>query len=54
MAGCDDATVARRLGRVYVTFSRSAETRSQAIAVAMDDVEKAGIGARVLRIAHPN
>ena len=49
-AGCDDATVARRLGRVYVTFCRSAETPLQAIASAIDDVERAGIGALVLRV----
>ena len=49
-AGCDDATVSVRSGRVYVTFSRKAASMKDAILSAIQDVRKANIGAEVLRI----
>lgn len=49
-AGCDDATVSMRYGRLYVEFSRSAPSLKDAIISAIRDVAKAGIGARVLRV----
>jgi hypothetical protein len=48
--GCDDATLSRRFGRVYLTFSRRAPTLKDAILSAIRDVRKARIGADVLRI----
>jgi transcriptional regulator with XRE-family HTH domain len=53
-AGCDDATVAQRHGRVYITFSREAESLVEAIISAVFDVKKANIGASVLRIDNCN
>ncbi len=49
-AGCDDATIARRRGRVYVTFSREAECCSAAIISAINDVRRANICTDVLRV----
>lgn len=49
-AGCDDATVAQRYGRVFMTFSREAESMVEAIVSAIADIKKADIGASVLRI----
>lgn len=49
-AGCDDATVSVRSGRVYLTFSRTASSLKDAILSAIRDVRKAGIGADVLRV----
>ena len=49
-AGCDDATVAQREGRVYMTFSREAESIIAAILSAIADIRKAAIGAIVLRV----
>lgn len=49
-AGCDDATIAQRYGRVYVTFSREAESMVSAIISAIFDIQKADIGASVLRV----
>lgn len=49
-AGCDDATVAQRYGRVYLTFSREAGSLIDAIVSAVFDVKKSGINARVLRV----
>jgi hypothetical protein len=46
-AGCDDATLSLRSGRVYATFSRSAISRRDAILSAISDVRKANIGADV-------
>ena len=42
-SGCDDATIAQRYGRVYMTFSREAETMAQAIISAIEDVRRAGL-----------
>ena len=49
-AGCDDATPSRRLGRVYLTFSRMAPTMWDAVLSAIGNVRGAGIGADVLRV----
>lgn len=49
-AGCDDGTVSVRSGRMFITFSRVAPTLKDAILSAIRDVEKAKIGAEVLRV----
>jgi hypothetical protein len=49
-AGCDDATLSVRFGRVFMTFSRTAPSLKDAILGAIRDVRKAGIGADVLRV----
>ena len=53
-AGCDDATISARSGRVFLTFSRVAPTLKDAILSAIRDVKKADIGAVVLRIDECN
>ncbi|SRR6266851_3005572 len=49
-AGCDDATLSVRFGRVYLTFTRTAPTLKDAILSAIRDVKKARVGADVLRV----
>lgn len=49
-AGCDDATVGMRHGRLYLEFSRAATSFKQAILSAIRDVRRADIGAKVLRV----
>ncbi len=49
-AGCDDATLSIRYGLLYVEFSRTAESLKDAILSAIHDVQKAGIGAEVIRV----
>ena len=49
-AGCDDATIAQRYGRVYVTFSRDATNIASAVISAIEDVKTANIGATVMRV----
>ncbi len=49
-AGCDDATLNLRNGRVYAAFSRSAKSMKDAILSAIADVRKADVGADVLRV----
>src|SRR5580692_8664220 len=49
-AGCDDATISVRSGRMFITFSRSAPSLSKAILSAIRDVTSAKIGAQVLRV----
>ncbi|MBI3461842.1 MAG: hypothetical protein HY000_02115 [Planctomycetes bacterium] len=49
-AGCNDATISIRSGRVYMTFSRHASSLKDAITSAIEDVRKANIGASVLRV----
>lgn len=49
-AGCDDATLAARCGRIVVTFSRKALSLKDAIISAIQSVRKANIGADVLRV----
>lgn len=53
-AGCDDATLAFRMGRPVLTFCRSAPSLKEAILSAIADVRKANIGAEVLRVDHCN
>jgi hypothetical protein len=53
-AGCDDATIAQRYGRIYVTFSRDAESLASAIVSAIEDVRKASICAGVMRVDNCN
>jgi hypothetical protein len=53
-AGCDDATIAVRSGRLFVTFSRSAESLKDAIISAIRAVWRANIGADVLRVDYCN
>jgi hypothetical protein len=47
-AGCDDATIMMRGGKVSMGFTRSAPTMKEAILSAIADVRKAGIGAQVI------
>ncbi len=49
-AGCDDATISLRFGRIYLTFSRASASLKDAIISAIRDVRKSGIGATVLRV----
>ena len=49
-AGCDDATISLRFGRMYLTFSRSAVSLKDAIISAIRDVRKSRIDATVLRV----
>jgi hypothetical protein len=49
-AGCDDATIRVRSGRVFLTFTRSATSIKEAILSAIRDVKDAQIGTDVLRV----
>ena len=49
-AGCDDATICVRAGRVFLTFSRSAASMKEAILGAIRNVLDANIGVRILRV----
>jgi hypothetical protein len=49
-AGCDDATLSVRSGRLILTFSRAAPTLQEAVVSAINDVRKAKVGAEVLRV----
>jgi hypothetical protein len=49
-AGCDDATISVRAGRVYLTFSRNNRSLKDAILTAIQDVKSARVGADVLRV----
>lgn len=53
-AGCDDATIAARSGRVYVTFDRASDSMKNAILSAIANVRNAGVGADVLRVDYCN
>jgi hypothetical protein len=53
-AGCDDATIAIRSGRLFLTFSRTAPSVKDAIISAIRDVRRAKIGADVLRVDYCN
>ena len=44
-AGCDDATISLRAGRVFVTFTRAAPSFEDAVRTATRDVLRADIGA---------
>lgn len=47
-AGCDDATISVRAGRVRLSFTRVAPSLAEAVADASRDVEQAGLGAAIL------
>lgn len=48
-AGCDDATFSReRDGSVFAIFDRETDSAEKAIISALDDVARAGVGARTL------
>lgn len=49
-AGCDDATISRRHGRMYVTFSRTAPSLREAILSAILAIHGCGKTLRVLRV----
>jgi hypothetical protein len=49
-AGCDDALIGMKGGRAYAAFTREAPTLKDAILSAIRDIQRAGIGAGVLRI----
>jgi hypothetical protein len=49
-AGCDDATVSVRSGRLFITFSREAPTLREAIVSSIRAVRGCGQGLRVLRV----
>jgi hypothetical protein len=49
-AGCDDATISSRSGRVFLSFTRTSPSLMEAILGAMRDVEQAQIGATILRV----
>jgi len=53
-AGCKDATVSIRLGRVYLTFARMARSLQDAVLTAINNVDAADIGATVLRVDECN
>lgn len=42
-AGCDDATLSVRSGRLWLTFARTAASLEEAIASALRDVRTAGL-----------
>jgi hypothetical protein len=49
-AGCDDGTIGCRAGVVSIGFTRPGATLREAITSAIRDVEKAGVGAKVVRV----
>lgn len=49
-AGCDDATLSQRSGRVYLSFSRRSTSMKNAIMSAIQDVLNADVGATIDRI----
>jgi len=49
-AGCDDATFGTRCGTHFATFHRDAASAMEAMISAIEDVEGAGIGLRVVRV----
>lgn len=49
-AGCDDATITMQGDQVFMDFIRSAPTTGDAILSAIDDIHRAGISARVVRV----
>jgi len=49
-AGCDDCTISQRYGRVYLTFSRSAESFKDAVISAISNIRDSKISASVLRV----
>lgn len=53
-AGCDDATLSVRSGRIFLTFSRQGASIKDAVLRAIQDVRNARIGAEVLRVDQGN
>jgi hypothetical protein len=49
-AGCDDGLLSRCDGVVSIDFGRIAPSREDAIVSAIRDIEKANVGARVVRV----
>ncbi len=49
-AGCDDATISMRAGRIFLTFSREAPSLKEAVISAISAVNTADIGADVMRV----
>ena len=49
-AGCDDATINVRFGRVYLMFTREAASIKDAVISAIHNVRDAEIGVKVLRV----
>ena len=49
-AGCDDGLLSFRDSVPYIDFDRDAGSLCEAILSAIDDVEKASVGARVVRV----
>ncbi len=49
-AGCDDASFGTSNGVHYGTFHREAPSYDEAIAAARADIERAGVGFRVVRV----
>lgn len=49
-AGCDDATLSLRFGRLFLTFSRTASSLREAIVSAVLAINGCGFGLRVLRV----
>ncbi len=49
-AGCDDALPGMTDGVVFLDFSREASSIQDAVLSAISDVERAGVGARVVRL----
>lgn len=50
----DDATLAMRSGRPFLTFSRRAPSMKDAILSAIEDVRKANVGVTILRVDYCN
>ena len=44
-AGCDDATICSRSGRIFLSFDRQGESFKEAVISAILDVQSAGIQA---------
>lgn len=53
-AGCDDATLSIQYGLLYMEFSRKTRSLKDALISAIRDVQKAGVGAVVLRVDECN
>jgi hypothetical protein len=51
-AGCDDATISVRFGRIYLAFAREAASLKEAILSAIRCVKKSGVPNEVLRVDH--
>ena len=49
-AGCDDALPGSSDGVVFLDFTREASSIQDAVLSAIRDVERAGVGARVVRL----